>query len=160
MDIASALEWPGASSAPALLDGRTLRGRWVDRDGLRAARRSEPTAETAFTSHPTVRLTPLPCWADLDPEQLRRKHHEVLAEVLAESRGAKVLGIRKILAQHPHACPIESSRSAAPACHTSSPRIRERFRRLYRAFVMAFRRAAEAARLLMNRPGWADCWPG
>src|SRR5512134_392687 len=67
--VNSPLDWPGASSVGALLGDMTIGTRWVDRDGLRAARRSDPeTPEAEFTSHPVIKLSPLPCWAHLSPD--------------------------------------------------------------------------------------------
>jgi len=45
------------------------------------------------------------------------------------------------MAQDPHDAPVVSSHRAAPDCHTSSPHLRDAFRRTYRAFVVAFRAA-------------------
>ena len=56
------------------------------------------------------------------------------------------LGAAHVLAQHPHARPRRSDRSLAPLVHAAKRRAREAFRAVYRAFVDAFRAAAERVR--------------
>jgi hypothetical protein len=155
--VDSPLDWPGASAVPALLGDMTLRGRWVSRDELRAARRSRggiETPEAAFTSHPEVRLTPLPCWAGLTPDELRQKHRELVSTIVEDRRITRgnrpSLGVPAILAQEPLASPTESARSPAPICHASTPALRQRFVNAYRAFVAAFREAAHNASVALK----------
>jgi hypothetical protein len=67
-------------------------------------------------------------------EAAREKHR------LANS---KPMGKTKILAQHPHSKPLTSKRSKAPLCHESSLEKWIEYKETYRAFVDAFRRAAD-----------------
>jgi hypothetical protein len=146
--VASPRDWPGATTVPALLGSMKLTGTWIDRDGLRRARRTNPSLSAdAFTSHPEVELSPLPAWRDLTAEQLRAKHEEIVADIEREAaeRDRPVLGVAAILAQDPHDAPEESARKPAPLCHTTSPVLREGYRRGYAAFVQAFRDAAAKA---------------
>jgi hypothetical protein len=153
--VASPHDWPGASSLPGLLGDMTVRGRWVDRDGLRAARRSRPeTPERDFTSYPTVRLSPMPCWEHLDRDALREKHLEIVAEIEHDAavsrRGRRVLGVAAVLKTNPQDRPKKPAHGPAPLCHTVSSVLRDRFRAAYRAFVAAFREAAEMMKDLVR----------
>jgi REP element-mobilizing transposase RayT len=153
--VESVLDWPGASANPGLLGDMKLRGRWIDQDGLRAARRVQPEiTEAEFTSYPVLELSPLPCWSDLSPDELRARHQQLADEIEEEARiarqGAPVLGVSAVLAKHPQAAPESSDHRPAPLCHTASPSIRERFTRAYRAFVAAFREAAREMRTLFS----------
>jgi hypothetical protein len=148
--VRSPLEWPGANAAPALVGDMTLRGTWIDRTGFHAARRKGPADIAEFTSHPTVTLTPLPCWRDLSPEQLRERHQELVDEVIAEHRERRFLGPLKVQLQNPLSRPDRSAKSSAPLCHTVSESIRLRYRALYRAFCAAFRSAATQVRTMVG----------
>jgi REP element-mobilizing transposase RayT len=146
--VASPREWPGASAVPALLGSMSLPGTWIDRDGLRRARAKDRNASaTRFTSHPEVVLSPLPCWRDLGPDELRSHHEQIIGEIEQEAATASrpVLGVAAILAQDPHAAPAASAHRPAPLCHTTSSALREAFGRLYGAFAAAFREATNAA---------------
>ncbi|MGE0545468.1 MAG: transposase [Kofleriaceae bacterium] len=145
--VASPREWPGASGVPGLLGNMTLSGIWIDRDRLRRARRRDPNADAAaFTSALELTLSPLPVWSDLSASDLREKHEVLVQDVErdARERGGKVLGAERVMKQNPHDAPKQPARGPAPQCHTSSPLIRDAFRRLYAAFQTLFRTCADA----------------
>lgn len=155
--VHSPLEWPGPSSVPAMMTTMRVRGTWVDRDGLRAARRRGGSASAAeFTTHPELELAPLPCWASLGRDELMAKHRELLEEVVAEGRGRRVLGVAKVLRQPVTQRPAEPACSPAPACHTVSSVLRERFAEMRRGFTEAFRAAARRFRKRWQDPAAAN----
>ncbi len=146
-------DWPGASSAPALLGNMELEGWWFHRDPERRARaRGEQPGHHDHAIRYRFRLSPLPALAHLPPDQLRARHRLLVQQVEAETRerhaaaGTRPLGVAAVLAQDPHSRPATSKHSPAPVCHASSTPVRAGFRAAYRAFVDAFRRAAELLR--------------
>jgi hypothetical protein len=94
-------------------------------------------------------LSQLPCWADLTPEQYRKRIAELVEEVEAEgradreARGIKPLGVEASLRQDPHTRPNQTKKSPAPAYHAASKAARKSFWEAYSAFVAAFREAAD-----------------
>ncbi|MGE0872638.1 MAG: transposase [Kofleriaceae bacterium] len=145
--VPSPRDWPGASAVPGLLGDMTLSGTWIDRDGLRRARRRDRDADPApFTSIQQLTLSPLPVWNDLTTNELRDQHEALVHDVeeQARERGGPFLGVKQILAQDPHDAPKAPARRPAPQCHTSSALIRDAFRRLYAAFRSLFRSCAGA----------------
>lgn len=148
--VGHALDWTGASSTPALLGDMQLDGIWVNRDRqTRAARRAKPPAPKSFEELVEVRLTPIPQWAHLAADQLRARHQALVDEVearAASTRSAPPLGMRAILAQSAFARPAESKQSRPPLCHASTEASRRGFHEIYRAFVDAFRSAANSIR--------------
>jgi putative transposase len=150
--VASPLEWPGASALPALVGDMQLEGVWFARDQERRARaRGEAPGRYDHAIRYRVQLEPIPPWKDLSEAELQRRHCELVESVtaeVAEQRNVPPVGVAKVLAVDPHAAPAESSRSPAPLCHTSRRELRDWFRASYRAFVAAFRLAANALRRL------------
>ena len=131
-----------------------LSGTWLDRSGLYHARRDRDTGVdiAEFQTLYPVELAPLPCWSDLSDDEWRARCAVMVDEIEQEtrqenaSRGRTQLGAAHVLAQHPHARPRRSDRSPAPLVHAATRRAREAFRAVYRAFVDAFRVAAERVR--------------
>lgn len=155
-------DWPGIQSAGALADGRPLIGHWRDRTrehGLRR-RKATPGAE-GFLTEEIVELSPIPCWRHLPGEEYRERVSTLVDEIernAAAERartGARVLGARAVLAQHPHYRPPTLARSPAPLVHAASRAARLAFREAYVRFVAAFRAAAD--RLRQGEP--SACFP-
>jgi len=165
--VASPREWPGASSVNALLTGSAAVGTWIDRTrAYRARRKGIAVARHAFTTQHRVVLSPLPCWRHLSPPEHQRRVEELVAEIEAETaielraRGRKAVGAASVRRQHPLARPLKTKRSPAPAFHTTTRAARTRLWEAYRAFVDAYRRAADRlARgdLAAEFPPW--CFP-
>jgi len=107
--------------------------------------------EEAYIRYP-IPLSPLPCWAELSEEERRAKVRAMVADIEAETRkkhedeGTRPMGVRRVLAQHPHARPKEVKRTRAPSCHAASAALRKGFRAVYRAFASAFRVASDRLR--------------
>jgi REP element-mobilizing transposase RayT len=155
-------QWPGASTATALLGDMTLVGTWLDRDKLRLARRAaklrgETVSETAHTHQVTVQLTPLPQLRNLDSSKLRALHQKLVDEVVAEAAEERnradtlrVVGVDAVLNENPHSAPQQSKSSPAPLCHTTCQLIRERFRLAYGLFVDCYRKASKQVATLVQ----------
>jgi hypothetical protein len=146
--VASPRLWPGATAAHGLLGDMRVTGKWIDRDGLRRAKRSWKRKRASvehFTKEMTVELSPLPVWADLPASELRARHESLVASIEEQGqfRRTLYLGVKQLLATDPHDRPESPSHDPAPFCHASHPRTVDKFRELYRDFVSAFRGATK-----------------
>lgn len=151
--VEKVLDWPGVNTAAALLQGKALKGHWIDRTRQYAARnRGQDASDDCFAVEETVTLSPLPCWAHLSPEQYRETVRALMEEVESEAAlarrwtGAKVLGVKAILAQDPHTRPDDLAHSPAPFVHAATKAARRMFYKIYTEFVNAFHDASEALR--------------
>jgi REP element-mobilizing transposase RayT len=151
--VEKVLEWPGVHAARALLEGKALEGLWFDRtQEYGARRRGEEHERDRFATSETVTLSPLPCWEHLSPEDQKKKVadliHEIEEEAGAqrEATGKPVLGRAAVLKQHPHERPNRPKKSYAPLVHAASRKVRLALYEGYRAFVAAYREAAEKLR--------------
>lgn len=146
-------DWPGISSAGALLEGEPLIGHWIDRSREYAARRRGKRPDPSeFATEEALVLAPLPCWRHLSAEAYRERIvglvDEIELECAAERMrtGARPLGPRAVLAQHPHHRPDAIAKSPAPLVHAATQAARRVFQEAYAWFVAAFRQAAERLR--------------
>ena len=148
-------DWPGVQTAEALIDGARLEGEWVDRTALDAERRRNPhetVREADFTVPMHLELHPLPCLARLSHGERNALYRRLVKQVeqdAAEGRartGATVLGAARVLAMDPHHRPADVAKSPAPLVHSISKATCKLWRKAYRAFVDAYRRAADALR--------------
>lgn len=147
--VASPLEWPGVSSAQALLFGRELRGVWIDRTGEhRASVGSRAEARSQFRESEIVILTPIPCWKGLEPSLLRKRINNLVVEIETETdarhraEGTRPLGVRRVLLQDPHGKPVRSKWSPAPMFHCASKGARNLLMEAYASFCVAYSQAA------------------
>lgn len=143
--------WPGVHCADALLDGTTLTGVWVDRTQLyQASRKGQQLDPSDAESRETLVFSPLPCWANLAEADRRQRVAAMIDEVVtvgrAERRGRAVLGRERILKQAPHQRPNTSDHSPAPLVHAASKAMRIAMKAAYRAFLDAYRFAADRLR--------------
>lgn len=137
--VASPLDWPGVSSAPALYHGEpTMTGTWYNRTAqYRCGRHSEHKVIE------TVRLTPLPFLQERSAEEQRAFVVDAVHEIerktdqMHQEDGTTPLGARAIQRQKPHDQPTEFEASPAPPFHAVN---REDFLSMLDA-----RRAKEAA---------------
>jgi hypothetical protein len=146
-------QWPGVCSAEALMHGTPLEGHWFDRTRQYAARnQSEELSREEYVFAESVVLSPIPCWAHLPSDQYRERTKNLVEEVDAEAAltrqksGARVLGVKAILALDPQTRPTSIARSPAPLVHAATKAARQMFYEIYAEFVSAFRAAAEALR--------------
>ena len=143
-------EWPGVHSAKAILEGKPLKGLWFNRTQEYAARnRGEDFGRLTYATEEELVLSPLPCWADLTPEEYRERVAGLVEEIEAEaragreSRGVQPLGVEAILKQNPHTRPNHPKKSPAPLFHAVAKTVRQTFWVAYSTFVAAFREAAD-----------------
>ncbi|MEO8214554.1 MAG: hypothetical protein ABI560_15235, partial [Myxococcales bacterium] len=146
--------WPGVSSFKALTTGQALHGVWHDRSAEYEARRRGIKPESVETKRTyQVHLTVLPALAGVETGEYRRFVRDLVREEenstatgRAEAGTRRVLGVRRVLQQHPHNTPLLSNHSPAPFVHATCGIVRTRFRAAYAAFVDAFTLAATALR--------------
>ena len=149
--VASSAQWPGAKSVTARLEGRRLKGLWLNRTAAHNARmRGEDVDDLAFAEEEEVILSPLPCWAHLSPGQYRECLADLVSEITKETArqhqqgGTEPAGVPYVLAQHYEDRPRKPRRSPAPLVHAYAKAVRESMVQAYRAFYNAFRAAADA----------------
>ncbi len=154
--VAKPQDWPGVTATHALLDGSELQGVWYDRTGEYWARkRREQIEPDQFTTIETLRLAPLPCWEQLDPDEARARVADIVDRIATETRRrhrearTRPLGVRRILRQSPHHRPSRVARSPAPRFHAASRPTRRMLEQMYRAFRDAYRDAMESLRKLL-----------
>jgi REP element-mobilizing transposase RayT len=148
--VEHAREWPGVQSVRALLDGECLTGHWFERTREYAARNlRQPFERLRFAAEETVVLSPIPCWADLTPDQYRARV-AVLVNSIEEDAALRrrqsnrfVLGVEAILAKDPLYRPAQLASSPAPLLHAFNKAARRAFYEAYSWFVSLFRTAAE-----------------
>ena len=151
--VAKPQDWPGATSVHAQLGHGVVTGTWYDRTAEYWARkRGEEVEPGHFASTQTLELSPLPCWDDLSPEEVRARTTEMVHDISAETRKklratkSRPLGVRRILRQDPHARPQRISRSAAPRFHAATWQIRRMLEAGYLSYRDTYRDAMAALR--------------
>lgn len=151
--VAHPADWPGVQSVRALSEGGSLFGYWFDRTSEYFAHRGgEDFDRLRYATRETLVLSPLPCWEDT-PEEERRARVARLVEEIVEryareraERRVEPLGVRKILRQKAHDLPLRPKQSPAPHFHTATREAWAALRAAYRAFLGAFRLAAQRLR--------------
>ena len=151
--VEKVLDWPGVHAARALLEDKPLEGLWFDRtQEYSARRRGEEHERNRFATLETVTLSPLPCWEHLSPEDKKEKVAELVREIEEDAAaqraatGKPVLGRAAVLKQNPHERPNRPKKSYAPLVHAASRKVRRELYEGYRAFVAAYREAADRLR--------------
>jgi len=142
--VASPRHWPGASSTKALMRGDDAEGVWIDRTAqFRAYELGKPHPDALFTTRHRLKLSPLPCWKDIDEAHWRAEVRRMVREIEDRVDG-DVLGKRAILAQHPHARPATPVKpSPAPRFHAVRPRVRLNLELAYHLARRVYRQAYE-----------------
>jgi len=151
--VGSPVDWPGAHSARALLEGEVVTGRWVDRTLEQTAlRRRRPVEPEAYVSVETLGLAPLPCWTALPDRERRRRLRELVEEIEREGHsqsrrtGQVPCGREFVLRQDPRHEPNRLKKGPAPLAHAASRAARDALREAYAIFVAAYRCAADRLR--------------
>ena len=151
--VRSPRQSPGATGIEALLSGRPLDGWWFDRTKeLYARRRGESFGRYEHADREELQLTTLPCWSELPATDVRERCAAMVRAIEHETRerlereGRSPLGVKRILAQDPHARPMRLSRSPAPRFHTASGTVRRRLEIAFRQFCDWYREASAALR--------------
>lgn len=149
--VDSPLEWPGASSAPALYRGEvTMTGTWYNRTAeYQARRRGE---HKLFPSPETVYLSPPPFLEKLTVEQRRQFMVDAVRQVEEQTRErhrvdkTQALGIPAILRQKPQGKPKSFTSKPGPLFHTATAEQKQKLKEARAAFTAAYRAAAERLR--------------
>jgi hypothetical protein len=154
-----ASDWPGVQVVAELCNGQEIvsGGLWRDQTGEYEAKRragaKKAPPRDAFVTRETFRLSPLPCWEHLDRREVAENVRLLVKTVedgyrqQRKADGIPCLGNRRIAAQSPFDRPLTSKKSPAPSCHAASREARSRILDAYRAFVTAYRAAAERLRM-------------
>ncbi len=150
-------QWPGVSSAAALMTGRPLVGRWFNRTKEWAAwQRNETLTSEEASEEVEIHLAPLPCWEHLPPGEVQRLAAEMVGAIeeeadanrRAEGRVLKTeKQIRDLTKVSRTKRPESFKPSPAPLVHAASYRARREFRQAFSEIVRAYREAAERLRM-------------
>ena len=151
--VHSPLEWPGVSSAEALVTGEPMQGIWIDRTAYQQARsRGKDVSLEDFTEKLELQLTSVPSQTHLAPQEYRQLMIDMVREVEVETcqrhklDGTAPIGIRAIMDRHPHRRPDKRKKSPRPWFHALSQKAREAMRAALTWIVAAYREAAERFR--------------
>ena len=153
--VASPRNWPGLNSAEAQMGGTGIPGIWVDRTALYRARRKkggEQLQPSDFAEALCLELAPLPCWAQLSPEEHQSRIRDLVEEIERETaarhrqEGTQPLGRRAILRQNPRRRSEVPETRPAPRVHAATRAARSHFLEAYRIFLRAYRAAATKLR--------------
>ena len=145
-------DWPGVSSARALVEGVPLVGTWISRCSQWAARRRKgaDASDAAHSERVELHLDPLPCWSHLPEHEWRRRVAEMVASIEEEGRahhlreGTQPLGPRRVRKVHPHHAPEKVSWSPQPLVLARDPNRRRILVNAFASVVAAFREAADS----------------
>lgn len=165
--VARPRDWPGAHCVEALVGRRRLEGLWFDRSQEYAARmRGEFLHRLKFATREIVLLDPLPCWRHLPESAYRKAVGDVIERIEEETASrhsrdvTQPVGVKAILAQHPHHRPRILKKSWAPAFHAASRAARQELVQAYGWFLEAYRQAAGSIRTGGSKPRFpGGCFP-
>jgi hypothetical protein len=163
--VASPLDWPGASSTLALLDGSmTLRGKWFNR--TREYRARNAGIRQMFEEDEEVRLSALPALEHLSQVKLQQTIRSVVEQIerdtlqMHRANGTMPAGPKWVMRQRPHRVPKSMKRSAAKKFLAAFGQSVDELRRAYREFVVRYREASlllrSGDRMVAFPPG---CFP-
>jgi putative transposase len=152
--VASPMDWPGASSTTALLEGSMqLQGHWYKHTKAETTQKRGAKLFRQESAEPeTVLLTPLPCWRHLPPSEYRRRVADLVAGIEQETTevhqqaGTTPAGALWVMRQDPHTRPKLLQRSPAPAFHAATQKAYRLLKVAYSVFLAAYRAAAERLR--------------
>ncbi len=153
--VPSPRHWCGFCAAGALLSGQDLKGIWVDRTGLFRARQGKGGHRVRpidFEEKVTVKLSQLPCWAQLPPVDYRQGVLELAEEFEKEAvsrhtqEGTRPAGRKAVLRRNLLHRPENLKNSPRLLFNVASKAVREYFLESYGLFVSAFRAASASER--------------
>lgn len=160
-------DWPGLHAARAIASKSPLAGVWFNgTEYYRARLRTGAPRRIDHEEAEVLHLAALPCWAHLSATDYRERVRALAQEITQETQdrhralGSHPLGRRAILRQHPHQRGNPLKKTRAPWIHAVQKCVREAYCSLYRAFVAAYRAAAQKLssgnRMAIFPPG---CFP-
>ena len=151
--VASPSEWPGVQFCNALTSGEALKGIWINRSAYyRAKQRGKDVTLDDFTEHLELKLSPLPCWCDLDHETRQELVKGIVRQIEQETalrhtrEKTEPLGIAAVLGGDPHFRPKQLRTPPKPYVHAASRRVRREMREALSLVVSAYSQAASRLR--------------
>ena len=159
-------KWPGVHSARALMTGdMKLQGVWVRRSELyeveRAHDRRRRDAQHTRHKKPNPKrfeervcldLSPLPCWDDLDREEITKQSCGLCAGLLeefAEVRATVAKGYSKRIMDRSKFCfrPAKTKKGNRPRAHAATMAVWVEYVKNWQSWLDAYRRASQRLRL-------------
>ena len=150
--VRSPLDWPGASSASALVYGKKIIGRWIDRTSASASRNNADFDWKQFTRQVEVRLSTLPFLRGKSEFEQRKYWSDVVQEIIVETddwlkrTGGLTLGKKQIMRQNPLHKPTSPKKLLEPTCHTRLGCLKRFYDQAYQIFVSTFKNASQRLR--------------
>ena len=146
--VQTAQKWPGLTCIPELTRGKQRTFKWFHKSRYQlACLHRKNVNRKDFEEELPLTLTPFPHWEHLSKLQRQNLARETLDAANHSARvkrdGKPPLGLKKVLAQHPHTRPKHSKRSKRPWCHTTCPQLRKAFKKQYREFLQYYWEASE-----------------
>lgn len=148
--VSSPLDWPGVSSAEALVSGQPMVGRVKDRRAPPAAGQTEiDVFDEGSTEEVSLKLRPLPAYRHLGPKAYRQLMLSLVREVELEAssrhrnEGTRPLGVDAILAQDPRFEPEVRETSPCRWFHTATLSALKELKEAMSWIMAAYREAAE-----------------
>lgn len=153
--VESIEDWPGLSSAPFLLQGRTEQYLWFNRTAWHEHGRPKNIAP--FLSTMALEQTLLPQLETLRKDELAAKFRELIRQKLSHQHASRSVPLKRThknkaaevwrrrlenRAMIPTDRPTSPERSPQPLCHTTRPQLRECYKNWYRAFRAVYRESA------------------
>ena len=137
--------YPGVHCYRHLVEGTPLHGVWVNRTSMHL--RTKIT-ETDASQSLTLSLSRLPGYEDISETAYRNLIKSITNDMLTEiEKPTEVLGQKRILNQDPLHSPTQSSKTPAPLCHTTCPKLRTQFKQAFKLFVSAYKEAYQLLKL-------------
>jgi len=163
--VATPTEWPGASSACALLAQEDIVVRWANAAERRAAHRDGEDPRQCGAEY-RIALAPIAPLERLSADQRRQFFATMYDELAAEAREARdgmpPVG-RDRLVNHPPVVTCDLVERRGPIVHASTPEQAQAFHAARDAFIAAFRDASRrraAGDLAVTFPPGANMPPG
>ncbi|MCO4762799.1 MAG: transposase [Myxococcales bacterium] len=147
-------DWPGATSTPWLLHGKRMYGVWTDLSQRNRAENRKGFVEIPgeFDTVVELKMTVLPCWAHLPPNEWRQRVWALVESInleAAEARrlsGATVFGVAAVLATSPFSRGKPMKRRRMPLVHAPNREVRQRYVAVRRELTAAYREASRRFR--------------
>ena len=152
--VRRAQDWPGASSLPWLVRGKSISGTWTSfTERYHAKHRQGYVPQPGdFETKSVLKMESLPCWKAMSPELWRRLVVEMIEEIEAEASEervathSEVLGRAAVLAADPLSQLAWQSQTRAPSVHAVDRSVRRALKEALRLRSMAYDAASQRFR--------------
>jgi len=140
--------WPGLSCLRMLLRDRRRSFPWycwTRRWGARTRSEGSERFHERWADQEHLSLAVLPAWTDLSRSRRARLILGMVAAIEHQWQRVydRVLGKKRLLAQHPQHRPVRPERSPGPRCHCSRSHDRLQYLELYGSYTERFSSASE-----------------